>query len=79
MEINSFIRLIEEEFEEIEPGSLTENDNFKDVLSWSSMNILLLLAKIKEELGVDLTIGELSDSKNFKELFDLIVSRKPNT
>ena len=56
--------------------SMDANDSFRDVVDWSSMNALILTARIKEKFGVDILPGELRKVMSFSQLLDLVNSHR---
>ena len=76
MDINHFIKILEEEFEDENIQKLNSETNFKDLDQWSSMYALIIIALIETEYGVLLNGEELSKVHSIDELFQLIVSKK---
>lgn len=76
MEIKEFIEKLEVEFEELEPGTLQENTDFRELEEWSSMHALIIIALIDTEYDVVINGQDLSKINTVKELFDLVKARK---
>lgn len=74
-DISSFIRKVEAEIEEIKPGSLKPETNYRDIPEWSSMYALILIALSETEYNVTLTGADLRGCQTFQQLYDLIKSR----
>jgi acyl carrier protein len=62
MNIESFIKIIEEEFDNIDLG-------------WDSMNALTLLALVNVEYDVILDAGDLRKSNTLNDLFNIIKTK----
>jgi acyl carrier protein len=75
MDIKSFINKIENEIEELTPGSLTPETEFTSIKEWSSMHLLILIALIDVEYSVTITGADLQGCKSVNDLFNLIKSR----
>lgn len=69
MSLQKFIQLFEREFEEVPPGAITEDKNFKEVIQMNSMNTIMLLGFIKAEYNIDLTIEDLYAGFTFGEFY----------
>lgn len=73
--IDVFIRKIESEIEEIQPGSIQPTANFREIPEWSSMHALILIALSETEYNVTLTGADLRACITLQDLYDLIKSR----
>lgn len=73
MTIDEFLRLVEEEFDELEAGTLQADKDYREFMEWSSMNALLLMALIKAEFGVNITANELRNAETLQELYDKVM------
>ncbi len=75
MEMKEFIKKLEAEFEELEPGTLQEDTDFRDLDEWSSMHALIIIALIDVDYEVVINGEDLSKIRTVKELFDLVKER----
>ncbi|MEI6060478.1 MAG: acyl carrier protein [Bacteroidota bacterium] len=73
--IEEFIKNIEAEFEDLEPGTLKPESNFRDAFEWNSINALILIALIKTEYNVSVNAEDIQKSKTVNDLFGIIKSR----
>lgn len=73
--IEDFIKKIEDEFDELEPGKLKPESIFREMFDWNSINALVLIAMVKTEYDVTLNADDLVKSKTVKDVFDIIQSR----
>ena len=78
MVIQDFIKKLEEEFEDIQPGALQPESNIKDHFTWDSINALVFIAMVNVEYDVALNADDLQNSNTVREVYDLIVSRMTN-
>lgn len=76
MEIADFISKIEAEFEEIAPGTLKPQSNFREMKEWSSMHALIIIALVDTEYGVTINGAELRIVSTVSELFELVIKKK---
>ncbi len=75
MNITDFIKKIEEEFEDLQPNSLSVNDVLQEKFTWDSINALIFLAHVNVEYDVEITADELVKSITVKDLYDLVESK----
>jgi acyl carrier protein len=75
MKIEDFITKIEEEFEDLEPGKLKPESNFREVFEWNSINALILIALVKTEYDVVINAEDIRASKTVNDLFKIIRAR----
>ncbi len=73
--IENFINKIEEEFEEIKPGTLTPNSDFREAFNWNSMNALMIMAIITSEFEVVIGPDDLKSCDTVQSLFDTVLSK----
>lgn len=72
MNINDFIAAIEEEFDDLEPGTLKPATRFRELEGWSSMLALIIIARIDSEYDVTVTAEELAGAQTITDLFELV-------
>ncbi len=75
MNITDFIKKIEEEFEDLQPNTLTPTDVLKEKFTWDSINALIFLAHVNVEYDVEITAEELIKSLTVQDLYDLVHSK----
>lgn len=75
MKIEDFIARLEEEYEDIAPGTLKPQSVFREVFEWSSINALILIALVKTEYDVVMTAEDIAASKTIQDLYKIIQSR----
>ena len=69
MRIEDFQKHLAEEFISVEAEKFSPDANLMDVLGWSSLNILLVRAKIKAQYNVDLNDADIKRAKTIRDLF----------
>ena len=75
MNINEFIKNIEDEFDDLKPGLLKPESNFREVFDWNSINALILIAMVKTEYDVTLTAEDLIKSKTVENIYKIVETR----
>ena len=75
MTIEDFITRIEEEFDDLEPGKLKPESNFREVFEWNSINALILIALVKTEYDVAVNAEDITKSKTVNDLFKIVKER----
>lgn len=78
MNIEGFIEIIEEEFEDIEQGILKPESDFKKELEWSSVNALIMITLVNTEFDIIINANDINNSKTIQELYDLVLSKIEN-
>jgi acyl carrier protein len=75
MDINNFIKLFSEQFDET-PSELFKPDAiFKDFEEWNSLTALSVIALVDEEFDKRITGADLRGSSTIEELFLLVQSK----
>lgn len=75
MEIADFIKTIEGEFEDVKPGSIQAETEFRQLDGWSSMMALIIIAKIDSEYDIIITAEELANCTTINDLFELTAAK----
>jgi acyl carrier protein len=75
MSIDTFIRQIEDEFDDLKPGVLKPDSRFREMFEWNSINALILIAMVKTEYDVTLTADDLINSKTVQDIYTLVETR----
>jgi acyl carrier protein len=75
MDIQEFIKKIESEFEELTPGVIAPESKFRDVLDWSSVNALTVIALVDCEYDVILTAEDFMKSETIQDIFSILQSK----
>lgn len=78
MTVGEFIQRIEMEFEDIEPGRIKPESNFREMFEWNSVNALILIAMVNTEYDVIINAEDLRASKTINDIYQIILSRVKN-
>jgi acyl carrier protein len=75
MKIEDFIARLEEEYEDITPGTLKPESKFREVFEWSSINALILIALVKTDYDVVVNAEDIATSQTIEDLYRIIEAR----
>lgn len=75
--LQDFISQLEVELDDIEPGSLTAESNFREIESWSSMHALILIAFADAEYNVVLNGDDLRKAQTVGDIYNIISAKIP--
>lgn len=75
MNIDEFIKKIEEEFDDLEAGKLKPQSEFRKELEWNSINALIMISLIDTEFDIQVTADDLRKSITVNDLFKVIISK----
>lgn len=73
--LDEFVNNLEQELEDIEPGTLTPNVNYRDIDTWSSMYALIIIAYVDLEFDVILSGDDLRKCNTIRDLYNLVKSK----
>ncbi len=74
-DIQEFIKKIEFEMDEIEPGTIQTRTNFRELEQWSSMMGLIFIALIDTEYNVTLNGNDLINCKTVLDLYEVVKNK----
>lgn len=75
MDLNNFVKLIADQFEEEDIDKVDVNCIFSKIDSYDSLTRMSIISSIEDETGVIITLKELEGISSIKELFSLVESR----
>ena len=75
MELNEFIKLIAEQFENTPVESFSADTAFRELEEWDSLISLSVIAMVDEEFEKQITGADLRSVKTIEELFNVINSK----
>ena len=78
MTIDEFLEKVETELDDMEPkpGKLQPSNKIREIVGWSSMHALILIALIDTEYNVIVSGEDLRNCDTLEDIFNLIQSRK---
>lgn len=78
MDINELLGKLQNEFEDIPPGTLKPETKISDIEGWGSMHALIVIALADTDYGVTIKGDELRKVQSVQELYDLIMDKQKN-
>ncbi len=72
--MDKLINALREEFAEIKVGLIVADSDLLELLGWSSLNIVIVRAKVQETFGVKLSDQQIKSCKTVADLYSLITS-----
>lgn len=76
MELEKFVADFESVIEDVKPGSVKADTNFKkDIDTWDSLAVLSVLAMIDSEYEKVISGEELLKCNTVQDVYDLVVSK----
>ena len=71
MNLNDFIRVVSEQYEDADVNGFSAETKFKEFDEWSSLTSLSIIAAVDDEFGITLKGDDIRNSSTIKELFDI--------
>ncbi len=75
MELNEFVKLVAEQFEETPIDKFSPSVNFREFDEWSSLISLSIIAMVDEEFDVQLKGDDIRNSNTIEDLYNIVKSR----
>lgn len=72
--MEKLIAAIRDEFNELNTTPVTADTELRELLGWSSLNLVIIRAKIMTEFGVKLSDQQIKSCTTVKDLYALIVN-----
>lgn len=69
--IEEFTKGLEVEFEDVEPGTLNPDTNFRNIKGWSSMHALIIIAYIDANYNALLNGADLKSAQTISDLYKI--------
>lgn len=76
MELNKFIILFSEQFDDTSSDQFKPETDFKSLEEWGSLTALSIIAMIDEEFEIRITGSDIRSSNSIEDLFNLIISKQ---
>ena len=75
MELNEFVAIFAEQFDDTDASEIQANTVYGDLDEWSSLTALSIIAMAKTKYGKTLTGKEIRECVTVEDLFNLIASK----
>jgi acyl carrier protein len=76
MDINDFIEKIENEFDDIQAGTLKPDSVIREHVAWDSVNALIFIALVNVEYNVEINAEDLVKSSTVQDLFNIVQEKE---
>lgn len=76
MDINDFIEKIENEFDDIQAGTLKPDSVIREHVAWDSVNALIFIALVNVEYNVEINAEDLVKSSTVQDLFNIVQDKE---
>ena len=73
--MDAFIRHFEDSLDDVEPGSLTPETEFRKLPSWDSLAVLLITDMIDLEYGLVLKKEEFAEARRLADLYAFVAAK----
>lgn len=73
--VEEFTKQLEAEFDELEPGSLKPDTNYRNIKNWSSMYALIIIAFVDANFDVTLNAADLKSTETIRDLYSVVRSK----
>ena len=75
MELNEFVKLFAEQFDDTDASEITATTAFHDLEEWSSLIGLSVIAMVDEEFDVALKGDDIRNSVTVEDLYNCVISK----
>ena len=75
MELNDFISVFADQFDDTDASEITASTEFHDLDEWSSLTGMGVIAMAKTAYGKTITSKEIRECETVEDLFNLIASK----
>jgi acyl carrier protein len=71
MDLQLFVKKFEQQFDEVEPNTLTPDTKFRDIEEWSSLNVLLVISMIDSYYSVTISGDDIKSATTIQDIFNI--------
>lgn len=75
MELNEFIKVFAEQFDETDAEIFTADTEYKAVEEWDSMRALTIMAMVDDEYDIKIKAEDIRNTETIHDLYELVCSR----
>ena len=75
MDLNKFVALFAEQFDDTDPSEITSTTAFHDLDEWSSLIGLSIIAMVDEEFDLALKGDDVKSSVTVEDLYNRVISK----
>lgn len=75
MELNEFVQLFAEQFEDTPATEITKDTKFRDLDEWSSLLALSIIAMVDDEFDVSLNADDMKKSHTVEDIYNAVQAK----
>jgi len=75
MELNKFVKLIANQFDETPKDTFVANTKFRKIEEYDSLVALSIIAMVDEEMEIKITGADIRSSETIEDLYNLIATK----
>jgi acyl carrier protein len=75
LDIEVFIKNLEQQFLSVALGGLKPESRFRDLAEWSSLQALIVIVSFDDDYGVTINSEELRNAVTVSDLFHLVINK----
>jgi len=75
MDVQTFMRSLEREMEDVPPGRLEASTRFRDLSAWTSLQALVVVVSLERDYGVSLSAEDLDGADTVQDLYEVVIRR----
>lgn len=75
MEINDFVGKFATQFDDTDASELKPETIYRNLVEWSSLKALFIIAMVDEEYKVELKGDDIQNSQTIEDIFNIVKSR----
>ena len=75
MELNDFVKLFAEQFDDTPEDQFAPDTNFRDLGEWDSLTALSVISMVDEEFDKQITGADIRSVSTIEEVYKLVMSK----
>ena len=75
MELNEFVKLFAEQFDDTPEDQFAPDTNFRDLGEWDSLTALSVISMVDEEFDKQITGADIRSVSTIEEVYKLVMSK----
>lgn len=75
VDVQTFIRNLERDFDDLDPGTLDTTTRFLDLPQWTSLQALIVLVSLEKDYGVTISADEFRGAETIEDLYGLVIQK----
>lgn len=75
MELNEFVALFADQFDDTDPSEITADCKFHELDEWSSLTGMTTIAFVRTNFGKTITGSEIRKCETVEDLYNLVINK----